>query len=198
MKKPLLGGVDVSAKELAVAIDSGTGRVWEGTFPNDPTGHHQLVRRLSRGPAAARGASKPPGSTPSICIWRSTRRRASRSGSPTQGPRRTSRGLGCAARRRIGPMPSRCWSPAGEWTSRAGRRRNRRSWLCGPSRAESRPIGGRARRAQVRLRPRKQVVVRAVRSRHDSERPRPIHCVSSVVDTDLLVGSLGPAPGRSS
>ncbi len=54
MKKPLLCGIDVSARDLAVAIDNGTGRIWEGTFPNDPTGHRKLVRRLSRGPTAAR------------------------------------------------------------------------------------------------------------------------------------------------
>ena len=54
MKKFLLCGVDVSAKELAVAIDPGTGRVWEGVFRNDATGHRKLVRRLTRTKALAR------------------------------------------------------------------------------------------------------------------------------------------------
>jgi transposase len=54
MKKHLLCGIDVSSKELVVAIDPGTGRVWEGVFPNDAAGHRKLIRRLTRGKAAAR------------------------------------------------------------------------------------------------------------------------------------------------
>jgi transposase len=49
MTKLLLCGVDVSAKDFSVAIDPGTGRLWEGVFSNDPAGHHKLVRRLTRG-----------------------------------------------------------------------------------------------------------------------------------------------------
>jgi transposase len=47
-------GVDVSAKELVVALDPGTGRVWEGVFANDPAGHRKLIRRITRTKAAAR------------------------------------------------------------------------------------------------------------------------------------------------
>jgi transposase len=54
MKKHLLCGIDVSSKELVVAIEPGTGRVWEGIFPNDAAGHRKLIRRLTRGKAAAR------------------------------------------------------------------------------------------------------------------------------------------------
>ena len=54
MKKLLLCGVDVGSKELVVAIDSGTGPLWEGVFPNDSAGHRKLVRRLTRGKATAR------------------------------------------------------------------------------------------------------------------------------------------------
>jgi hypothetical protein len=32
MKKLLLCGVDVGSKELVVALDSGTGSIWEGVF----------------------------------------------------------------------------------------------------------------------------------------------------------------------
>lgn len=54
MKKRLLCGVDVSAKELIVAIDSGTGKVWEGAFSNDTAGHRKLIGRLTRGRTTAR------------------------------------------------------------------------------------------------------------------------------------------------
>lgn len=54
MKKFLLCGIDVGSRELVVAIDPGTGRVWEGVFDNDPTGHRQLIRRLVRTKAPAR------------------------------------------------------------------------------------------------------------------------------------------------
>lgn len=54
MKKLLLCGIDVGSKELVVAIDPGTGDVWEGTFSNDAAGHRQLIRRLTRAKATAR------------------------------------------------------------------------------------------------------------------------------------------------
>jgi transposase len=47
-------GVDVSAKELAVALDPATGRVWEGVFTNDPAGHRKLIGRITRTKAFAR------------------------------------------------------------------------------------------------------------------------------------------------
>jgi transposase len=53
MKKLLLCGVDVGSKELVVAIDSGSGRVWEGTFSNNSAGHRKLVRRLTRSKAVS-------------------------------------------------------------------------------------------------------------------------------------------------
>ncbi len=54
MKKVLLCGIDISSKELVVAIDSGSGRVWEGVFPNDSAGHRKLIRRLTRTKAEVR------------------------------------------------------------------------------------------------------------------------------------------------
>ena len=54
MKKLLLCGIDVSSKELVVAIDPGAGRIWEGTFPNDASGHRKLIQRLARGKVLAR------------------------------------------------------------------------------------------------------------------------------------------------
>jgi transposase len=54
MKKQLLCGIDVSAKELVVALDPGTGKLWEGVFDNDASGHRKLVRRLTRTQATAR------------------------------------------------------------------------------------------------------------------------------------------------
>ena len=54
MKKHLLCGIDVGSKELAVAIDPGTGRVWEGVFANDAAGHRKLIRRLTRAQGTAR------------------------------------------------------------------------------------------------------------------------------------------------
>ncbi len=53
MKKLLLCGIDVGSKELVVAIDAGTGRIWDGTFPNDAAGHRKLIRRLTRTKALA-------------------------------------------------------------------------------------------------------------------------------------------------
>ena len=46
MKKLVLCGIDVGSKELVVALDSGTGSIWEGVFPNDSAGHRKLVQRL--------------------------------------------------------------------------------------------------------------------------------------------------------
>ena len=37
-----------------VAIDPGTGSVWDGVFANDSAGHRKLIRRLTRGRAKAR------------------------------------------------------------------------------------------------------------------------------------------------
>ncbi len=54
MKKFLLCGVDVGSRELVVAIDSGSRRVWEGTFSNNAAGHRKLIRRLTRAQAKAR------------------------------------------------------------------------------------------------------------------------------------------------
>jgi transposase len=54
MKKSLLCGVDVGAKELVVALDPGAGRLWEGVFANDTAGHRKLVRRLTRTRGTAR------------------------------------------------------------------------------------------------------------------------------------------------
>jgi len=54
MKKPLLCGVDVGSKDLVVAIDPGSGRIWDGTFPNDAAGHRKLIRRLTRTRSVAR------------------------------------------------------------------------------------------------------------------------------------------------
>lgn len=54
MKKFLLCGVDVGSRELAVAIDSGAGRVWEGVFSNNLAGHRKLIRHLTRSQAKAR------------------------------------------------------------------------------------------------------------------------------------------------
>jgi len=54
MKKHLLCGIDVGSKELAVAIDPGTGRVGEGVFANDAAGHRKLIRRLTRAQGTAR------------------------------------------------------------------------------------------------------------------------------------------------
>jgi transposase len=50
----LLCGIDVGSKELVVAIDPGTRRVWEGVFPNDLAGHRKLIRRLTRTKVMAR------------------------------------------------------------------------------------------------------------------------------------------------
>ncbi len=54
MKKVLLCGVDVGSRELVVAIDSGSGHVWEGVFSNNFAGHRKLIRHLTRSQAKAR------------------------------------------------------------------------------------------------------------------------------------------------
>ncbi len=54
MKKIVLAGVDVSAKELVVALDRGRGSVWSGTFTNDAAGHRKLIGVLTRRGASAR------------------------------------------------------------------------------------------------------------------------------------------------
>ena len=53
MKKLVLCGIDVGSKELVVALDSGTGSIWEGVFPNDSAGHRKLVQRLTRSKAVS-------------------------------------------------------------------------------------------------------------------------------------------------
>ena len=53
MKKLVLCGVDVGSRELVVALDSGTGSLWEGVFSNDSAGHRRLIRRLTRSNAVS-------------------------------------------------------------------------------------------------------------------------------------------------
>jgi hypothetical protein len=78
MKKRLLCGIDVDSKELVVAIDPGTGHIWEGTFRNDAAGHRRSSDAL-RGPGRRLGsASKRPASTTSICVLHSSRRSRSK------------------------------------------------------------------------------------------------------------------------
>ena len=48
MKRIVLAGIDVSAKELVVALDRGKGPIWSGTFVNDAAGHRKLVGSLTR------------------------------------------------------------------------------------------------------------------------------------------------------
>ncbi len=54
MEKLTLVGIDVSARELAVAIDRGRSPVWDGSFANDATGHRNLLKRLTRRGATVR------------------------------------------------------------------------------------------------------------------------------------------------
>ncbi len=54
MKKIVLAGVDVSAKELVVALDRGNGRVWTAAFANDASGHRKLAGVLTKRNAQAR------------------------------------------------------------------------------------------------------------------------------------------------
>jgi transposase len=54
MKKTTLVGIDVSARELVVALKRGKTPPWESAFSNDAEGHRKLVKRLTRGGARAR------------------------------------------------------------------------------------------------------------------------------------------------
>lgn len=54
MKKIVLAGIDVGAKELVVALDRGNGRVWTATFANDASGHRKLGGVLTKRGAHAR------------------------------------------------------------------------------------------------------------------------------------------------
>jgi transposase len=42
----ILCGVDVSARTLDVAIDSGRSPLWTGVFDNTSAGHRKLIRKL--------------------------------------------------------------------------------------------------------------------------------------------------------
>ena len=55
MKKPVLVGIDVSARTFEVAIDTGR-EVTVDRFDNDASGHKKLVKRLARGGRTARVA----------------------------------------------------------------------------------------------------------------------------------------------
>lgn len=46
MKQVIRCGIDVSARTLDVAIDSGRAPFWTGTFDNTAKGHRKLIRRL--------------------------------------------------------------------------------------------------------------------------------------------------------
>jgi transposase len=48
VKKPVLVGIDVAAKELVVAVGRGARAIQELVFPNDRSGHRRLVRRLTK------------------------------------------------------------------------------------------------------------------------------------------------------
>lgn len=54
MRKRVWVGIDVSAKELVVAVDNGRGPTRSLSFPNDAAGHRTLVRRLTRTGAEVR------------------------------------------------------------------------------------------------------------------------------------------------
>ena len=54
MKRVVLAGIDVSAKELVVAVDRGKSPMWRGTFANDAAGHRKLIGVLTRRGAHAR------------------------------------------------------------------------------------------------------------------------------------------------
>lgn len=53
MKPIVRVGIDVSARELVVALAREKGPLWEGTFANHADGHRKLVRRLTRAKARA-------------------------------------------------------------------------------------------------------------------------------------------------
>ncbi len=48
MKRVVLAGIDVSAKELVVALERGKGQSWKGAFSNDAAGHRKLIGVLTR------------------------------------------------------------------------------------------------------------------------------------------------------
>jgi transposase len=48
VEDPIRVGIDVSAATLDVAIDSGRGPVWTGSFENDAAGHQRLLRVLTK------------------------------------------------------------------------------------------------------------------------------------------------------
>ena len=50
----VLAGIDVSARELAVAWECGKGATSTGVFSNDPAGHRKLIRALARRGGSAR------------------------------------------------------------------------------------------------------------------------------------------------
>lgn len=54
MKRIVLAGIDVSAKELVVALERGKGPMWTGRFANDAAGHRKLIGVLTRSGAHAR------------------------------------------------------------------------------------------------------------------------------------------------
>ena len=54
MKNPDFAGIDVSAKELVVAIKRGQRAPRLLTFDNNPAGHRKLVRFLTKGGRSAR------------------------------------------------------------------------------------------------------------------------------------------------
>lgn len=56
MKRSVLAGIDVSVKELVVALERGRGPIWSGTFANTPAGHRKLIAVLTRRGVHARVA----------------------------------------------------------------------------------------------------------------------------------------------
>ncbi len=48
MKQIVLAGIDVSAKELVIALERGKGPMSIGTFTNDAAGHRKLIGVLTR------------------------------------------------------------------------------------------------------------------------------------------------------
>ena len=54
MKRTTLVGIDVGARELVLALESGNGQRRESTFANDADGHRKLVKRLRSGSGPVR------------------------------------------------------------------------------------------------------------------------------------------------
>ena len=54
MRRNVWVGIDVSARELVVALERGKGPVWTGRFDNDASGHRKLMGVLTRRGAHAR------------------------------------------------------------------------------------------------------------------------------------------------